>query len=244
MFISALFSAAIWPAIVNDQCAPQVEASIVGIAKDEHDKILYCEIVTKGSTNSLKVSYFSEGKIFAEKNLDFSKSLSLPSVSQSDFRVGEIRRAQVSEQNVELAYQANSQKKINQALIPTQKVDVIDAGFDNFIRDHWEELQTGKTISVNFASMAHLKALPLRVSLKPPEKCIGKNNSDSSSFCFYVEIDNAILRMLLGNIKLTYDLQHRLHEFNGVGNILSDSQENQTVAIRYFYASDYQAAEK
>jgi hypothetical protein len=76
----------------------------------------------------------------------------------------------------------------------------------------------------------------LRISSQPLEKC-GRdvNKTPSTHYCFYVEIDNAFLRMLLGNIKLVYDHQRRLEEFNGVVNILSEKESNQTATIHYYY---------
>src|SRR4051812_11901650 len=114
MLISALLAAAIWPTTVTKACGVQADASMVGIARNESDKILYCEIVTKVDNNSLNVGYFFEGKLFAEKKLDFSANSFTPSVLQKDFRAGELRRSTLLEKNIELAYQPNSQKKLHQ----------------------------------------------------------------------------------------------------------------------------------
>ncbi len=244
MLVSALFVAAIWPIAVTQDCKPSADAVMVGVAKNEAGKVIYCELVSQVSEQALKVSYLAEDKLFAEKNLDFSISPFIPSVIQKDFRVGELRQANVSAENVELYYQPNTHKKIDKAVIPLQKVDILDAGFDNFIRKNWDELQSGKTVSVNFASMAHLKALPLRISAQSLDKCLAKPDEKSPSVCFFVEIDNVVLRLLLGNLKITYDQQHRLHEFSGIVNVQDDEQDNQKAIIRYFYASDYPAAEK
>ena len=244
MLISALLVAAIWPLAVTQDCEPSVNTIMVGVAKNEAGNVIYCELVTQVDDKSLKVSYLANNKLFAEKSLHFSTSPFIPSVVQKDFRVGELRQADVSEKNVELHYQANTHKKIDKAIIPLQKVDILDAGFDNFIRKNWDELQSGKTLSVNFASMSHLKTLPLRISSQPLSKCSIKYNENSPMMCYFVEIDNALLRMLLGNIKITYDQHHRLYEFNGIVNVQDDGQDNQKAIIRYFYGSDYPAPDK
>jgi hypothetical protein len=244
MLISALLVAAIWPIAVTQDCAPNADAVMIGIAKNEAGKLIYCEVVSQIDEQSLKVSYLAKDKLFAEKSLHFSTSPFIPSVIQKDFRVGELRQADVSEKNVELRYQINAHKKIDKAVIPLQKVDILDAGFDNFIRKNWDELQSGKTLSVNFASMPHLKTLPLRISAQPLDKCLTKHDENSPLVCYFVEIDNALLRMLLGNIKITYDQHHRLYQFNGIVNLQDDDQDNQKAIIQYFYSSDYQAADK
>jgi len=239
MLISALIAAATWPIMVTKDCLPKADTVLVGLARNEAGKVIYCEIVNKIDSSSLKVSYTASDQVFAEKSFSFSASPFLPSVLQKDFRTGELRQANVSNQSIELSYQPNTNKKIGNAVIPLQNVDIVDAGFDNFIRANWDELQAGKTLSVNFASIAHLKTLPLRVRVQPIEKCLIKQDESLSLTCFFVEIDNSLLRIILGNIKITYDQQRRLHEFNGIVNIEDEKQNNQKAIIRYFYRQDY-----
>ena len=244
MLSSLLLAAALWPSAVTQNCKPPDNSIMVGVAQSTKGSHLYCELVSQPNAASLEVSYVLNDKQIVEKKINYGANTARPSIAQKDFRFGEIRTADVSAKNVELHYQASEQKKSGSAIIPLEQVDVVDAGFDYFVRDHWDELQSGKTLSVNFASMAHLKSLPLRISSHPLEKCINSSEKDPHLFCYFVEIDNAILRMLLGNIKLTYDQQHRLYEFNGVVNILGENQDNQKAVIRYFYRSDYQATDK
>ena len=239
MLASMLLTAAMWPDSVTEHCAPLDHTLMVGIATAVNGSFLYCELVDQPNPQELQVTYVKNKKIFASKALSYTTDPKMPTVIQKDFRFGEIRQADAAGQKITLHYQANSNKKNTSASIARIDVDVIDAGFDNFVRIHWDELQSGKTLSINFASMAHLKALPLRISSQPIEKCDKKTIREKFTYCFYVEIDNAFLRMLLGNIKLTYDQQHRLEEFNGVVNILSEKESNQTAKIHYYYRQDY-----
>lgn len=239
MLSSILLTAAIWSHPVTEYCLPSDKTQMVGIAKAPNGNFLYCELVEQTSSQELKIQYVKDRKIFASKEIKYIVDKTLPSVLQKDVRFGEIRQAEATKEKITLHYQANSAKKNLSASIASDDVDVIDAGFDNFIRIHWKELQSGKTLSINFASMAHLKALPLRVSSQPLEKCgADKKKVHSAKHCFYVEIDNAFLRMLFGNIKLIYDEKQRLEEFNGVVNILSEKGTNQTAKIHYYYRQD------
>jgi len=236
MLASMLLTAAIWPSAVTEYCSPLDKTLMVGVAKAPNGNFLYCELVDQVSQHELRIDYVKDKKAFASKELKYSADKTKPSVLQKDFRFGEIRQAEVAEEKIKLHYRASSDKKNSSATIARKNVDVIDAGFDNFVRTQWDELQSGKTISINFASIAHLKALPLRISSQPLDKCDRDvNTTPSPNYCFYVEIDNAFLRMLLGNIKLVYDHQRRLEEFNGVVNILSEKKSNQTATIHYYY---------
>jgi hypothetical protein len=239
MLTSLVFAATLWPLAVSEHCAPDPSTLMVGVARNAAGAFLYCEHVSQANETSLQLRYTQKEKLFAEKKLDFSHNPFMPSVLQTDFRFGELRKAEVSAPSVKLSYQPNAHKKISTSNIATAKVDVVDAGFDNFIRANWGELTSGKILAVNFASIAHLKTLPLRISAKPLAACLNQSTHSTAAFCFLVEVDNALLRLLLGNIKLVYDQQQRLVHFNGVVNIADNQESTQAATITYYYQQDY-----
>ncbi|GGY75456.1 hypothetical protein GCM10011613_21210 [Cellvibrio zantedeschiae] len=239
MLASLILAATLWPASVTQQCKPSESSIVVGIATSQSGQFLYCEQMERLSEHQLLVNYSYNFKIFAEKKIDYGENPATPAVEQRDFRSGELRKANINQQILNLQYQANTHKKIERADIPLEQVDVIDAGFDYFIRQHWDELQAGKVLSVNFASMPHLKVLPLRIRKQAPAKCAEKAAPASESNCYWVEVDNAVLRLVLGNIKLTYDQQRRLTTFKGVVNLEDNNESTQTANISYYYHSDY-----
>lgn len=239
MLTSILLAAAFWPSAVTEYCQTSERTIMLGVAKSSSGKFLYCEEVEQKSQHSLTIKYINNGEIFAEKTVSYIDNPATPSIHQNDFRFGEIRKADIDPPNIKLLYQASSQKKNEEITVPLTEIDVVDAGFDYFIRQHWDELQSGKTVSVNFASIPHQKVLPLRVKSQAPTKCASKNEPAVANFCFLVEVDNSVLRLILGNIKLTYDQQHRLVTFNGVVNIEDEKQSAQSAKINYYYQSDY-----
>ena len=239
MLASLLLTAALWPLSASQQCAPQETTIIIGIAKNVAGELLYCEIVSQPTPTSVDINYVRNAKKFAEKKITYGENSETPSILQQDFRFGEMRQAEITSQQVHLNYQANKNKKIRTTSIPTSQVDVIDAGFDNYIRHHWDELLAGKILPVNFASVSHLKTLPLRISAQASEQCVHPTNQNQACFYFLVEIDNALFRLLLGKLTLIYDNQRRLVNFNGVVNIIDDKQSTQTATITYYYKQDY-----
>jgi hypothetical protein len=245
MIASLALGALLWPATITDHCQPPNNTKIVGVAQDINEKFLYCEIISQTNSNQLHIDYTRSEKVFATKDLTFSNNPFTPEVMQVDSRSGEKREATVDQKNVVLKYQETKKKKMEKTSIALHDVDILDAGFDNFVRARWDDLASGKVIPVSFASIAHQKALPLRISTKPLDKCVPKpaDKNSQSQFCIWVDIDNVFLRMMLGNIKLTYDQQHRLQKFDGVVNIQSDSQDNQNAVIHYFYSTDYSTTE-
>jgi len=238
MLASVLIASALWPSTVMQQCSPNDEASIVGIAHSPAGKFLYCEHIEITSERGLNIVYLNNGKQFAEKHIHYTENPATPSVKQIDSRSGEVRVATINQQNLELKYQASKKEKIQRTDIALAEVDVVDAGFDYFIRQHWDELQAGEVLPVNFASIAHQKVLPLRVRMLPVQKCTDDFNFLQQHHCYFVEVDNALLRLVLGNIKLIYNEQHQLINFNGVVNIEDEKGSAQSASIRYYYKSD------
>ena len=242
MIASIALITLLWPTSVTDNC-PNIEAEnikIIGIANNDDGKFLYCEVIHQIDENQIGIDYKKDGKLFATKNINFKDSPYAPEITQYDMRSGEKREVTANQKNLYLKYQPNKNKKMVQEKIAKKDVQIIDAGFDNFMRTHWNELTSGKVLSIGFGSIAHQKVLPLRVSKKPLEKCAVKSADNENFTCFWVDIDNALLRLILGNIKLTYDDHYRLRQFDGVVNLQSDDENNQTAVINYFYGKDYE----
>ncbi|MES2823000.1 MAG: hypothetical protein V4732_05330 [Pseudomonadota bacterium] len=241
MITSLALAVALWPAQVTQYCTPPSDTLIVGIAYNNHKEFLYCEWFNKVGEKKIRASYVREANTFAVKYLDFSTSSLVPNVTQLDSRSGELREASTYSKQVVLKYRENKNQEAETANLPIDKVDVLDAGFNDFVQLHWDKLIAGNALPVNFGSIAHQKTLPLVISAKTTVKCenVINKGSDPAPFCFMVEIDNVILRMLIGNIKLSYDKQHRLQEFNGTVNIQDEKQKSQSAIIRYYYNNDY-----
>jgi hypothetical protein len=236
MIASLALAAALWPATVTQTCQPGQETLIAGIAKNTEGDFLYCEMVARSASDKLHIQYTRGNQLFATKELFYGHSVKMPDVLQTDSRSGEVRKANLVDNQLILQYQPNSHKKLAKVTLTASEAEVVDAGFDNYIREHWSEIDSGKIAHIDFASIAHLKVLPLRIRKQPLATC---SHTPTEGFCFVVEIDNSILRLLLGNIKLLYDTQHRLQKFEGVVNLNNDKEGNQKAIIHYYYQSDY-----
>lgn len=231
---------ALWPSPVLENCRIQADTDIVGIAYNENGKFSYCEIVSRSSDKKLHINYYASNTVFAYKDVDYASTPYTPNIRQLDTRFGEVLESSIITEQAILTYTPDSNKKTRQTTVPLKSIDVIDAGFDEFIRANWSELLAGKTLSINFASIVHQKIIPLRIVPQTEDNCLDKSEVPiQSQLCFFVEIDNAFLRMLFGNIKLSYDHQRRLQKFNGVVNILDTKEKNQTATIYYYYREDY-----
>lgn len=217
-------------------CSPPSSVNIVGLAKDvKTGEPLYCEWHRSAEAgDAYQVEYLDVGgNVFATKTLTFTqKSPHSPNVLQKDFRSGEERVVSRDNDEFLLNYRSSSNVKLRTERLRSQDVDVVDAGFNTFVIAHWEVLLKGNAKSIQFASAPHLRSLPLQIRRKPLEKC---NHDNSNDICFWVELDNMLLRRFIGKLKLTYDSDKRLRYFEGVVNIRDKQEKSQKALIHYRY---------
>lgn len=151
------------------------------------------------------------GEVFAQKLLDFQQSSVGPALVMSDYR---------------------NQKEIS---IPASQNDnlVIDAGFDNFVRNSWDELNDGKQISFPFLPAGFDKPLNMRALRSDKIDC------EAEQLCLDIEMDSWILAMIVDPIELSYLRSNkRLLHFSGISNIRDEDGETQSVDIHYEYLEE------
>ncbi len=229
------------PAPCLTGAAPQIMPAILGVARasdNSHEKsqrlpaeLLYCEFHFPITATQWRVDYVQEGEIIATKNIDYGLSLLAPNITQTDLRTGELRSA-IFNSEWQVSYKDNTASLNKTKILEADEVAVIDAGFDHFIRAQWQTLQAQPAISFPFLSIPHLKALMLRVELKPLDECA--LHSDAHA-CFKVGADNSFLRLFVGDIRLVYNQQKQLRLFEGVVNIQNAAGKSQNALIEYFY---------
>ena len=152
----------------------------------------------------------TDGNLFARKNIDYSQSLSSPTMTVEDLREGR-----------------------------TQLIDgggepdlVVDAGFDNYVRQRWSELYSGETVRFPFLIAGRDSPLTMKASREQEQSC------DGGALCLSVTLDAWLLSMLVQPIELVYDSERRLLQYRGISNIRDAEGRSQQVLIDYDYAVD------
>lgn len=97
---------------------------------------------------------------------------------------------------------------------------------------NWSALIDEQTISLNFASTVFQRALNLRITKRPQDQC---PSVGAQLTCFWVEADNALVRLFVDPLQLMYNDDKQLVLFRGVVNIQNDAGKKQSAQIRYFY---------
>lgn len=193
-------------------------------------ELVYCEYHLPAADDGRRVLYYSAaGHRIAEKTLRGIDS-SLPEVKQNDFRHGEQRKITRAGTQLSLQYRESGKAALESERLPLREVEVADAGFDHFVREHWGDLVAGEPVRFDFASPVHGRAIALRAQQSPCPQ------GQSDTLCLRVEPAAALLRLFAGELNLVYSLgTRRLQVFEGVVNLLDDRGDNQTLRIRYRY---------
>ncbi|ODS22770.1 hypothetical protein AB835_12350 [Candidatus Endobugula sertula] len=114
---------------------------------------------------------------------------------------------------------------------------MIDAGFDHYIRAHWQALMAGKQLKYAFAVASRLKTMTMRIKRQPCQSTLLSLNDET--VCFKTQPDGLLLRLLLTPIELSYSHRtQQLLRFRGLGNIADKNGNLLDVDIRYDYTGD------
>lgn len=167
-------------------------------------------------------------QLLGTKSLDFQAAPWAPAFQQIDLRTGELIFARWQGSSLTLGYRESRRGETRQEKVPSEAL-VADAGFDNFIRAHWNDLLGDREKSFAFAVPTRLDILTLVAQRRACD--------DASAVCFRVKPDNWFFAMLVDPIDLKYDASSRqLLQFQGLSNITDADGGPQVVTIRYRHA--------
>lgn len=201
--------AGVSPAATVPEGFPEPEPDIVGEARDlTTGETVYLEYYFC-TDDELKCSVYylrPDEEVIARKDLDYQPSAKAPSLTFQDFRI-------------------DREIKIE----PTGTESVVDAGFDNFVRLQWDDLEDGEAVKFPFRMVGREEAIKMRASRE--QQC------ERDNLCLQIRLDSWLLGNLIDPIQLTYDRSsQRLLRFKGISNLRNDEGRTQKVDITYRYA--------
>ncbi|WP_193164858.1 hypothetical protein [Microbulbifer hainanensis] len=218
-------------------CGYDGPSHVTGLAVEpDSQQLIYCEYFLPTEDNRTRVLYYTpSGHRFAEKDLfgaasEDGAATSLPEVVQQDYRNGERREVRKGEDSWLLRYRKSATASWKEARVPINGIDVIDAGFDDYVRKHWDELVAGRQARFDFASPPHGRGIELRA------RRVDCHSGDQRSLCLRVDLAQPLLRFFAGDLDLVYDrATRRLQQFEGIVNVLDDRSSAQRLQIHYHY---------
>ncbi len=211
-------------------------AETVGEAYDlNSNELLYREIhCLDAAGDSREVIYRNDrDELIARKRVDYRSGRTTPSFVQHNLYSSQTIQVELDDGMLTMkVLDADKGEPIEvKSTEPGDRLPVvIDAGFDEFVRAHWDELVGGgkKYFLFPFASRAALVELRIR-----PLSCSYDSETDQ---CFRLELSNWLYRMLAAPIELGYDAEsRRLMRYRGLSNIGDGNGGGLEVDIQYRY---------
>lgn len=208
-------------------------SKIVGSAYSvETGALLYRETHQRISDDLYKVEYSEpDGRIFANKTIDLSKSRITPSFSQLNERNGEKIDVTQTGNQLQVSYQENSAAKVEKKSVKLAAGMVVDAGFDAFVKQYWDTLISGKEMDIEYLVPSKQSTFSFRFS---QVTCV--DGTKKGAMCFALKPVSWFVRLAVDPIVVAYDpSEKRLLRFTGRANICDEQGKYQTVDIQYHY---------
>jgi hypothetical protein len=216
--------------------ADQFYEQVVGEATElQSGESLYKEIHCGAASELPSDVYYqsSDGALIAHKTLDYQSGPTTPSFTLNYALNQEKVTVQFDQETLMMAKTARdgaeSDRQYQVSALDEIPI-VIDAGFDVFIRDNWQNLVSGEAKVFQFPLVSRFQLISLRVN---KSFCQYETKTDQ---CFALEPANWLFRMLASPIELGYDSTlMRLNRYRGLSNINDTNGDGLVVDIKYQY---------
>jgi len=178
------------------------------------------------STHSVDYRRPGQNDAFATKSLDYRHSPLRPKMTfeQPDFNEL-ITITQPDETSLDIRWQTPSGDSESFQTAFDESV-VIDAGFDNLVRRHWDRVTRDE--SVDFRFLAPTRGEHYAFIMEPAQ-----TDRTDAEHTVTIRPSGMVLRFLVDPITLGYDASGALTDYIGLGNIRKSDETNYTVHIRY-----------
>ena len=165
-------------------------------------------------------------EVFGDKTLDYHQSAIRPTVNfqQPDFQESlKITYPNADSVSVVLREPGGDTKRSS---VDSSENLVVDAGFDNLVRQHWEEVTGGE--SVKFRFLAPSRGTDYAFILEPTQ-----SQAVKADHVMQIRPDSIMLKFLVDPIILGYNNQGALTAYSGLTNVRENADQNYTATILY-----------
>ena len=165
-----------------------------------------------------------DGQAFARKQVEYGTPLFAPTFRLEDQRFGYVEGFAKGAAFVQAGKAAEEEREA----IDAGENLVVDAGFDEFVRQHWDALQAGKSVSLEFLVPSRLSAYKFKL-----RKVRSETMFDEPASVFELAV-SGMLGWFADPLEAGYrDSDRRLMHFKGLTNIRQTLDENIVAQIRF-----------
>jgi hypothetical protein len=226
--IASLVSLGATPARAADQV-------FTGYARDlESQRLLYIEshfVRGAGTVGEQRVVLYrcpNGTDSFARKELEYGAAREEPQFTLLDARSGYTEGLRRTAQGLEVFQRANASAPVRRAKVPANVAIVSDAGFDEFVRKHWAELEAGRTVRFPFLVPSRLDFLTFKVRKHEEASIEGATAS-------VIRLNlSGVLGWFLPYIEVSYRKSDRvLMRYKGLTNVRDTAGSNLVAQIDF-----------
>lgn len=205
------------------------EACLLGSGKPAYREIH--EIGTARHT----VQYLGQGnRLIASKQLDYAQGFNTPLYRMHDLRFNRITGNEWLGDHFSI-YRLESGESPKRKNVQPSADLVIDAGFDHFVREHWNRLANGESLPFSFVVADPLVTLHMRMQRVQPEQSAIPRRDPRYRY-FHASSRNRLIGWAIPDIHLAYDSESRLLQaYLGPSNLTDEQDKSQQVLIEYRY---------
>ena len=228
---------AAWLALVAAACAPLASAALIETRGDAVDidtgKPLYTEIHLlrrDGDVARERIVLYRcpDGRAFGRKTVADGDMPAAPTFRMEDAHVGYVEGARRDGADVVSYFGFAADGAPVETPIAPRPSLVIDAGFDAFIRQHWDALQAGQTLPMQFLVPSRGKAYTFRLAKLRDEQLQGAPAS-----VFRLRL-SGMLGWFASDIDVAYrNTDQRLMRFEGLTSVRIDRSDNLAARIDF-----------
>lgn len=188
------------------------------------------QFVVDGAAQGLVLYRCPDGRPFARKQLRDDGDAQAPDFDMIDARLNyhEGVRRHGDRREVYVQRTAEVPEQMESLAVPPNAV--IDAGFDEFVRQHWDALAGGSSLSVQFLVPSRRVFYPFKVQKM-------ENAANPTALTLRLSL-SGWYAFLLPHIDVVYDhANRRLLRYEGVSNVRDAAGKSYKVRIEFPHAS-------
>jgi hypothetical protein len=215
--------------------APPRSLAFTGYARDlKSNALLYVEshLVESADTAAEQrvVLYRCSpgGPAFGRKELRYAGAREEPEFAMEDARLGYLEGLRRGPRGLEVYQRESRTAQVRQRPVPANVAVVSDAGFDEFVKKHWNELEANRTVRFQFLVPSRLDYLTFKVSKHHETDIDGARAS-------VIRLNlSGVLGWFLPYIEVSYRKSDRvLMRYKGLTNVRDAAGDNLVAQIDF-----------
>jgi|GEM_PF-886021 len=117
----------------------------------------HLEVFSKGKRTTSRTNFLGDnGKLFAQRDLNFSRNDFKPDYLYKDLRNGYEEGAEVGATDIRVHFRDSAHTEVHEKRIQVPEPCIINGGVGEFVRQHWSEIMAGKKVGFNMVIPARL----------------------------------------------------------------------------------------